>query len=419
MNATPSAEYDVLIVGARVAGASLALLLAQRGHRVMLIDRDEFPSDTISTHYLSPMAVSLVRKLGVLEDVEAAGFRRLTRSRTWVSDCLLEGPMAPNGGYALAPRRDAFDSILIEHSTRHGVTFSPRTRLDALIQEDGRVAGAVVVPRGGSPLSIRARVVVGADGRHSKVADLVQAERYGQVPGLRPVYFGYYHGLVPLSETAVELFFQDEQIAFIFPMQPRVDCLALEIQPEDFHSFRENPQASFEERFKRLPGMAERMATATLERRMLGMRCVDNHFHTPFGPGWALIGDAGYVKDPITGMGMGDAMLQAGWLADALHDVFQGSQWQTRMAEFQQQRDRACVPQLEFTLAFARLRDLPDESLSWLRAALSNPVAGRYTAYAIPHMLPHAFPEIARPMVSYVAEAFGAPPPASAAVADD
>ncbi|HUG14524.1 MAG TPA: NAD(P)/FAD-dependent oxidoreductase [Thermomicrobiales bacterium] len=413
-------EYDVLIVGARVAGASLALLLAQRGCRVMLIDRDEFPSDTISTHYLGPYAVDLVRNLGVLEDVETTGFRRITRSRTWVSDCLLEGPIAPGDGYALAPRRDAFDSILIEHGTRHGVEFRERTRLDSLIEHDGRVVGAVIVPRGGSPTEVRASVVVGADGRHSKVADLVAAARYNETPGLRPVCFGYFQGLEPLPETAVELFFQDDRIAFVFPMQPGADCLALEYQTDDFAAFREDPLAALRQCFERLPGMTARLSGATLEGRMLGMRSIDNFFRVPFGPGWALIGDAGYLKDPITGMGMGDAMTQAFWLADALRDTFEGADWDTRMAAFQQQRDESSAPRLEFTLAAARMRDMPEESLAWLRAALSNPFAGRFSAHTLPAMLPDAYPEIARPMVAFAAEAFGAPRPEPAiAAADD
>src|ERR1700737_3500006 len=98
-------SHDVLVIGARVAGASLALSLAGQGHRVMLVDRDEFPSDTLSTHFMSAGAVGGLARLGVLADVEAAGFRRVTRTRTWIDDCCLEGPAGPGGSYGLAPRR--------------------------------------------------------------------------------------------------------------------------------------------------------------------------------------------------------------------------------------------------------------------------------------------------------------------------
>src|SRR5690348_5425329 len=85
-------EYDAIIIGARVAGASLALQLARQGRRILLVDRDRFPSDTMSTHLMGPPAVALLAKLGVLDDVLAAGFRRITRHRTWIEDCALEAP---------------------------------------------------------------------------------------------------------------------------------------------------------------------------------------------------------------------------------------------------------------------------------------------------------------------------------------
>src|SRR5712692_10171545 len=110
-------EYDAVIVGARVAGASLALRLGRAGKRVLLIDRDRFPSDTLSTHLLTPAAVASLEELGVRADVEAMGFRRITRLRTTIEDCAFEGPcMAPAPAYALAPRRDALDAILIRHA---------------------------------------------------------------------------------------------------------------------------------------------------------------------------------------------------------------------------------------------------------------------------------------------------------------
>jgi 2-polyprenyl-6-methoxyphenol hydroxylase-like FAD-dependent oxidoreductase len=187
MSQQSAPEYDVLIVGARVAGASLALLLGERGHRVLMVDRSHFPSDTMSTHFMSPRAVPLLARLGVLEDVEAAGFRRITRTRSYIDDCIVEAPAAPGVGYALAPRRDHLDSVLIDHAVkRGGVTFWERTRADGLIEEDGRVVGARVTSPGGRTSDIRARVVVGADGKYSKVAQWVQAPEYETAPAMRP-----------------------------------------------------------------------------------------------------------------------------------------------------------------------------------------------------------------------------------------
>ncbi|MGN6562814.1 MAG: NAD(P)/FAD-dependent oxidoreductase [Thermomicrobiales bacterium] len=404
-------HYDVLIVGARVAGASLALLLGQHGHRVLLVDRDHFPSDTLSTHFMSARAVPLLAKLGVLAEVEAVGFRHITRTRTYVDDCMFEGPAAPRGAYSLAPRRDVLDAILIDHARRRGdVAFWERTHATSLIEEDGRVVGACVTTGDGEQRQVRARVVVGADGKYSKVAEWVGARRYHETPPLRPAYYGYYHGLAPLPEAAVELFFAGDRIGFIFPMQPGVDCLALELQPEDFAEFRADPQAAFEAHFRTLPGMASRLASARLEGKLLGTRGIANYFCQPYGPGWALTGDAGYLKDPITGTGIGDALNQSFWLADALDDALCGADWETRLGAYQRQRDEALLPMHQATVWFTQMHDQPTESLAWFRAVLVSPHFMRALAASLPPMLLDTLPPPLRPQVAALAQAFGAPP---------
>ena len=109
------------------------------------------------------------------------------------------------------------------------------------------------------PREVRARVVVGADGKNSQVATWVGAPTYDEVPALRPGYYGYFHGVTPLPEPAMELFFQEDQIGFVFPMQPGVDCLVIEAQPKDFDAFRRAPAATLIEQFKQFHGMAARM----------------------------------------------------------------------------------------------------------------------------------------------------------------
>ncbi|HLY30191.1 MAG TPA: NAD(P)/FAD-dependent oxidoreductase [Ktedonobacterales bacterium] len=401
-------DCDVLIVGGRVAGSSLALLLAQRGQRVLLVDRDTFPSDTLSTHFMGAQAVKLLDRLGVLAEVEAAGFRRITRVRTYVADCLFEGPGNPGGRYSLAPRRNILDATLIAAAQRAGVDFRERTRVEGLIEEDGRVVGAHLRTAQDEPLDVRALVVVGADGRYSKVAEWVHAPTYNEAPPIRPVYHGYYHGVAPLPAPAVELFFAHETCAFIFPMRPNEDCLAMEIQPEDFETFRADPQTVFEERFRALPGMAGRLRGAMLEGKLQGTRGIPNHFRTPYGPGWALTGDAAYVKDPITGVGIGDALMQSFLLADALGAVLSGADWEESLGAYQRQRDGKLLPMFQATLTAARMRDASPEALAWLRGLLISPHDCRATmqwlAGALPDILP---PELREPLKSTV-QLFGA-----------
>ncbi|HEV3405828.1 MAG TPA: FAD-dependent monooxygenase, partial [Candidatus Dormibacteraeota bacterium] len=145
----PPAEYDALIVGARVAGSSLAIRLAQRGRKVLMVDRDSFPSDTISTHGLNFLAVESLRRLGVLERIEAAGFQRMHRHRTWLGDVFVEAPAGPPGAYTLAPRRIVLDQILIERALECGVEFIERARVDGLLMQSGTVVGAKIQRIGG------------------------------------------------------------------------------------------------------------------------------------------------------------------------------------------------------------------------------------------------------------------------------
>src|SRR5579872_2289866 len=135
-------HYDALIVGARVAGSSLAIRLAQQGRRVLLVDRDSFPSDTISTHALAFPAVDSLQRLGVLERVEQVGFRRMYRHRAWVDDVFIEAPAGPDGTYSLAPRRIVLDQILLDRAVECGAEVQQRARVDGLLFESDAVVGA-------------------------------------------------------------------------------------------------------------------------------------------------------------------------------------------------------------------------------------------------------------------------------------
>jgi flavin-dependent dehydrogenase len=413
MDDSQQGTYDILIIGARVAGASLALLLGERGYRVLMVDRDLFPSDTFSTHFLNSRVVALLNQLGVLADIEAAGFRHITRSRTYIEDCIFEGPMAPEGAFALAPRRDMLDATIIEHAERRGdVVFWERTHADGLIWEDGQVTGARLTSHDGEHREVRARVVVGADGKYSKVAKWVRAAAYHEVAPLRSVYYGYFQDVTPLLETAVELFFVQDRIGYIFPMQPGLDCLALELQPEEFAPFRADPQGVFEAIFRALPGMAARLRDARLTGKMMGTAGIPNHFRQAFGAGWALTGAAAYLKDPSTGFGIGDAIMQAMWLAEALDATLRGADWETTLSAFQRRRDETFLPAFEATLAVTREHDGTEDALAWRRGAMAKP----HTARAIAHRLPSALSGILpAPMWSYLkatAQAFGAKPAA-------
>lgn len=396
-------EYDAVIVGARVAGASLGVLLARQGRRVLLLDREEFPSDTLSTHYIHPFSVPILDQLGVLDDLLAAGFREIRRVRTGIGDCVFEGPITPGDGFGLAPRRNVLDSLLQDEAVRHGAELWTRTAAESVLVEDGTVTG---VRAGGR--DVRGRVVVGADGKASKVAGWVGAESYREVPPLRPAYYGYYHGVAPLPETAVELYFGGDVIGFLFPMRPGECCLALELQPDDFDEFRHDPQAVFEQRYRKLPGMESRLHGAELEGKLKGTKGVANFFRVPYGPGWALTGDAACLKDPATGFGIGDALAQAILLADAFGTWFDGADWDETMAAYHGQRDEQLLPLYEATLEHARMGDPSAEQLDGLRAVTMHSANIRLLATSLPANLAAVLPPNRVRTVEQNAERFAA-----------
>jgi len=406
-----SPEYDAVIVGGRVAGGSLALLLAMQGRRVVVVDRDTFPSDTLSTHLIPAAFVPYLERLDVLDGLLAAGFKRLTRVRTWFGECAFEAPAAPGGGFALAPRRDVFDALVLERAAAAGAEVRTRTRAEGLLRDDDGTVVGVAVDGATGPSELYGRVVVGADGKASKVAAWVDAETYEAVPALRPGYYGYFRGVTPLPEPTLELFFGNDTIGFLFPMRPNEDCLVLELQPDDFDAFRRDPAARLLERFRRLPGMESRLAGAELDGHVLGARGVDNHFRAPFGAGWALTGDAAYLKDPSTGLGMSDALVQSFMLAEALGDWLDGGDWNATMADYHEARDKALMPLYRMTLDFTMQQDPPPEELAVLAAMLSIPATARALAYALPSHYPDLLPAPAAARVRAAAAAFAAPAP--------
>lgn len=387
-------EYDALIVGARVAGSSLAIRLAQQGRRVLVIDRESFPSDILSTHFLAFNAVESLSRLGVLERIEAAGFRRVLRHRAWIDDICIDVPSGPRGTFSIAPRRIVLDQVLIDRARECGAEVIERARADALLFEDGVVVGVAIQMIGGERREIRSRVLVGADGKGSQVARWAGAEKYNERPAGRPIYLGYFHGVTELAEPTIEMFFATNRIGFCFPMRPNEDLLCVEAQPEDFEEIRSDPLPWFRAAIATLPGMDARTCDAKLEGKLLGIRSVDNFFRKPYGPGWALTGDAAYVKDPCTGYGIGDALLQGFMLAKSLGATLDGAPWDATMAAYHERRDAVMTPLFEQTVAAVSAADSPASDLDRLRAMLISQHDVRKLVRALPELAVQAFDPI-------------------------
>lgn len=374
--------YDVIITGARAAGASLAVLLGKMGKRVLLIDKAAFPSDTLSTHFMSH--TRFLEELGILHKLEKTGLRKVSRMRTYIGQSFIEGPRAD---YTIIPKRDVLDPLLIEQAEAlSSVTFMPRTSARGLIREDGRVAGLHLETEG-EAWEACAAWVAGADGKNSNIAAWTEAEKYRETKPLRPVLYGYYTGVEPLSEPVTEIFLHEGRIGFVFPMEENRDCLGIEIHPGEFTDMMKAPQDTFEQTFNQFYGMKKRMKGAVLQGKIIGTPGMPNFFRNAYGEGWVLLGDAGHSKDPSTGLGINDAFLQSFLLADAFQQMDEGVDWKTALDRFQSRRDEQLLPGFQLTLDYIQsLRKWTDNEMALFQTIAANPMAWNKL---MPHMGRH------------------------------
>ncbi|WP_448621555.1 NAD(P)/FAD-dependent oxidoreductase [Geodermatophilus sp. URMC 65] len=365
-------QYDVIVVGARCAGSSTAMLLARYGYRVLVVDRATFPSDTISTHVIHPPGVAALQRWGLLDRVIATGCPPIDTYAFDFGPFTISGsPGTPDSPVAYAPRRTVLDQQLVEAAAESGAVIREGFTVNELVTEDGAVVGV----RGHGKderrtVTERARVVVGADGLHSFVARVVRPEQYREQPPRLCGYYTYWSGL-PV-DGRWETYLRPHRG---FAALPTNDDLTLVIVGWPFAEFEANKkdlEGNYLQTLELAPQLADRLRTASREARLVGA-AVPNFFRKPYGPGWALVGDAGYNKDPITAQGIQDAFRDAELCAAALHEVFSGVRpFEAAMSEYQSRRDERVVAMYEFTLELAALEPPPPDLQRLLAAVHGN-----------------------------------------------
>lgn len=369
--------YDAIIVGARVAGAPAAMLLARAGYRVLLVDRATFPSDTMSTHYIHPIGVARLKAWDLLDRVLATGAPPIAKLTTDRFGHRLSG-MAPHPdvAFALCPRRSALDTILATAAVEAGAEVREDFVVEDLLWEGERVAGIRGHARGGASVEERAPIVIGADGVHSIVARAVAAPEYHVQPPLSCGYYGYYSGV---SMDGAEVYFQHDRALFGFPTNDGLTCIAIELPAARFSEVRTDHEAAFNHTLQGAPEFAGRIARGRLESRLTGMSPTPNYFRKPYGPGWALVGDAGYHKDPVTGTGITDAFLDAELLVEALIDGFSTTSGagaapalEPALAGYEQRRNERALPLYQFTIQAISFQPPAPEQVLLLQALQGN-----------------------------------------------
>jgi flavin-dependent dehydrogenase len=312
-----SADYDVVVVGSRIAGATLATQLAESGLRVVAVDRASFPSDTVSTHVVYPNTLARFDRLGVLDEILAHGPPPLYT--VWHhGGRMFTAAHTPEAGrdWALCVRRITLDAILVDRARAAGAEVLEGFTVRGLVgtgTADDPISG-VVGQHDGRERTLQAPLVVGADGSRSTVARLVGARRRLIVPTESMMLFGYWTGMP--ERNAQEFFFEPPWLGTHFPTDDGVHLVIL------FGPVEEFPAGSRDELYRRKIGsialLGDRLAGASQVGRTIGTTQLDGFYRDAAGPGWVLLGDAGHFKHPAAVQGIADAVQGAEVLAQMI-----------------------------------------------------------------------------------------------------
>jgi 2-polyprenyl-6-methoxyphenol hydroxylase-like FAD-dependent oxidoreductase len=367
-------RYDAIVVGARCAGSPTAMLLARKGYRVLLLDRATFPSDTISTHVVQPRGVAALARWGLLERLTATACPPIHTYTFDFGPVTIAGtPGTPDAPVAYCPRRTVLDKLLVDAAAEAGAEIREGFTVDEIQFDDGRVTGIRGHGKGGGAVTERATVVVGADGRHSRVAESVRATQYNEQPPLLAPYYSYWSGVA--IDGRFETYIRPRRGMAAAPTHDGLTLVIAGWPHAEFDANKRDLEGQFLKVLELAPELADRVRGGTRETPLAGTP-VANFFRVPFGPGWALVGDAGYNKDPITAQGINDAFRDAELCATALDQTFRGTRsFDDAMGAYQRARDEQVLPMYAFTCQLATLEPPPPGMQQMLGAIQGNQAA--------------------------------------------
>lgn len=315
-----SAHFDVIIVGARCAGASLATLLSRAGLKVVVVEQATFPKPTLSSHLMEADGLLFLKRLGVLDPVSKTGVRfmqqvdlRLNELRI-VSNWPLQ--FDDVGGAAFL-RRHLLDSILAEAAVEAGADVRMNHKVVELLWDRGRAAG-VRVRSGNTDTKLYAPLVVGADGRSSTIGYMVGARKYNVNPNQRSYYFTFFEGASPAADDTFVFHRWGDRMVWAGPADGGLYLVGVSPEQHERDYFRHHTDLGLLAHMRSCDATAEALADARIATEISGIRKFDGYFRQAAGPGWVLVGDSGHFKDPAVGRGIGDAFLQVEALVPAI-----------------------------------------------------------------------------------------------------
>jgi flavin-dependent dehydrogenase len=367
--------YDVVVVGARCAGAATARLLAELGHDVAMVDKAQLPSDTLSTHGLLRGGVVQLKRWGLLDRVLTTGAPAITQVLFDAQGETKVRRIKQRAGVDLlvAPRRFVLDNLLVNAAVEEGAELrTGATATGVLRSDNGRVTGIVARSGDGERVELPARIVVGADGRTSRMAGYLGAETLEYFASPCAVFYTYVTGLRP---DTYQFHIAPDTFAGVFPTHDNTACVWL-IRPtpllEPIRTAGSERVTAFVEELEGLvPDLGKQVRAGRITARLRGATDLPNYLRQSHGPGWALVGDAGYHRDPITGHGITDAFRDAELLATAIDDSLRDPAVEPlAMASYQE--NRAAMAREVFDLTRALTAFPPPDRFVELQLRLSE-----------------------------------------------
>jgi 2-polyprenyl-6-methoxyphenol hydroxylase-like FAD-dependent oxidoreductase len=352
--------YDAIVVGARCAGSPTSMLLARKGYRVLLVDKATFPSDTISTHILWPHGAEVLGRWGLSSELESTGVPPICRRMSFdVGPFALRGtiPGANGGRGGFCPRRKVLDGILLNAAAASGTEVRQAFTVERLLFDGDTVVGIRGRQRDGATIEERARIVIGADGVHSVVAQQARALEYDR----RPIATcGYYSYFSDVPQDDIELYVREHCAFGGAPTNDDLHMVMVNWPARDFAAVRADVEGHVQRALALAPDFAARVNSGKREETWYGTAGVPNYFRKPYGNGWALVGDASYNRDPITAQGMSDAFIESEQLADAIDAWLAGREDPDRaLGAVERARNDRVRPMYEFTYELAALEPPP------------------------------------------------------------
>jgi 2-polyprenyl-6-methoxyphenol hydroxylase-like FAD-dependent oxidoreductase len=364
--------YDAIVVGARCAGSPTAMLLARAGYRVLLVDKATFPSDTMSSHFIHPTGIACLQRWGLLDGVVASTCPPICKWTLDFGPFALTGTPPPVDGVveSYCPRRTVLDKLLVDAAVAAGAELREGFTVDELRWDGERVSGILGHTRDGESITEAARLVIGADGMRSVVARAVQAPVYQEKPAVACAYYTYWRD-VPVAQA--EIYVRERRAVIAFPTNDGLTCTFVQWPQDEFRANRTDIEGSFQKALALAPDLAARVRPGTRAERYVGTADLPNFFRKPFGPGWALVGDAGYHKDPFGAQGISDAFHDAELLVTAVDEGLSERQpLEETLAGYERERNAWAMPRYELNYRLATLQPPPPDMQQLFGALVGN-----------------------------------------------